>query len=726
MKNARRAGVRGLAITAAVGLGLAGVALGAIPAAAADPIVVSNSNDSGAGSLRGAIILANTTADSVIVFDPSVTAIFSSTPMDITDDVTITGNGIANTLVYSLSSSSIFTVAAGVEVLVQQLRLDGVDSGGAGISATTDASVTVNSVQITDFATGVNVVHGSLFGNGLAAISNDIGVNWVADDATDTLDIDQTTVSSNTGDGMHLEAGEGSVDITSPTIFLNGGDGIDLTTSGPASITDAAISCSALGLVGLRLGGSGDAAVHLNGVTGSACQANGLQIDLEDTARVDGAGNGGSSNGSTAISVNLSDSSVLELTDTVVKSNPRGLDAITTGSSRLSLLGTGTEFSFNGTAPGSVGAIVLHPSGSSINEIDGAWIHANGDGDTSGPGTGIAVYDVVDDAQLIIENATIEDNQTSGTGGGVYIRDVQDDAQVTVRNSVISANRADSGGAGIYVERLGDDSSFNGSMSVIDSWIDQNEGGNATGIHVDSIYQDESADQAAFLLERSTVSNGDGGEAGILLALDPESLGSALIRDSTVSGNDGAGVVLDGANEADNAIFVIENSTITGNDRGVVLDDELEVIVDHSILDGPDGLAAADPTPLVVTTFYSIINDATPALAALFDPTTRVDLDPKLGPLADNGGPTPTHFLLAGSPAIDTGDPAFTPPPSVDQRSTPRVQHLIIDIGAVEVPFVLPATGPAPAGLLALVALFALLAGVVSRRVASRRSSTSG
>ncbi len=31
------------------------------------------------------------------------------------------------------------------------------------------------------------------------------------------------------------------------------------------------------------------------------------------------------------------------------------------------------------------------------------------DGDTSGPGPGVAVYDVIDDAQLIIENATIED-----------------------------------------------------------------------------------------------------------------------------------------------------------------------------------------------------------------------------------------------------------------------------------------------------------------------------
>src|SRR5690606_30241003 len=37
-----------------------------------------------------------------------------------------------------------------------------------------------------------------------------------------------------------------------------------------------------------------------------------------------------------------------------------------------------------------------------------------------------------------------------------------------------------------------------------------------------------------------------------------------------------------------------------------------------------------------------------------------VGVDPKLGPLADNGGATLTHLPLEGSPAIDTGDPAFT------------------------------------------------------------------
>ena len=61
-----------------------------------------------------------------------------------------------------------------------------------------------------------------------------------------------------------------------------------------------------------------------------------------------------------------------------------------------------------------------------------------------------------------------------------------------------------------------------------------------------------------------------------------------------------------------------------------------------------------------------------------------------LGPLADNGGPTMTHALLAGSPAINAGDPAAMASmggvPQFDQRGAPftRVSGGRIDIGAIE------------------------------------------
>ena len=55
--------------------------------------------------------------------------------------------------------------------------------------------------------------------------------------------------------------------------------------------------------------------------------------------------------------------------------------------------------------------------------------------------------------------------------------------------------------------------------------------------------------------------------------------------------------------------------------------------------------------------------------------------DPKLGPLAGNGGPTQTQALLTGSPAIDAADSAA---PATDQRGVSRPQGPASDIGAFE------------------------------------------
>ena len=61
----------------------------------------------------------------------------------------------------------------------------------------------------------------------------------------------------------------------------------------------------------------------------------------------------------------------------------------------------------------------------------------------------------------------------------------------------------------------------------------------------------------------------------------------------------------------------------------------------------------------------------------------RINTDPKLGPLQDNGGPTFTHLPASDSPAIDGSDPAL----SMDQRGPGfvRVVNGRADIGAVEV-----------------------------------------
>src|SRR5262249_28939345 len=71
----------------------------------------------------------------------------------------------------------------------------------------------------------------------------------------------------------------------------------------------------------------------------------------------------------------------------------------------------------------------------------------------------------------------------------------------------------------------------------------------------------------------------------------------------------------------------------------------------------------------------------------LTGPGDQINTDPELFHLQDNGGPTLTCKPLPHSPAINAGDPNFTPPPLFDQRGPAfqRVSGGRIDIGSVEV-----------------------------------------
>ena len=92
------------------------------------------------------------------------------------------------------------------------------------------------------------------------------------------------------------------------------------------------------------------------------------------------------------------------------------------------------------------------------------------------------------------------------------------------------------------------------------------------------------------------------------------------------------------------------------------------------------------------------LNFADPAGANSCGPSVAVTADPLLGPLADNGGPTPTMALGVGSPAIDAGAAAGSPP--VDQRGIARPQGAGVDIGAYERAAAGP--GPGPGGVAAV------------------------
>jgi hypothetical protein len=102
---------------------------------------------------------------------------------------------------------------------------------------------------------------------------------------------------------------------------------------------------------------------------------------------------------------------------------------------------------------------------------------------------------------------------------------------------------------------------------------------------------------------------------------------------------------------------------------------------------------------------YNLADDDSCGFTA---PGDLVVADAMLGPLQDNGGPTETHDLLAGSPAIDAGS-VDCPPPATDQRGAARPQGAACDIGAVE--YV-----PEPRGSVTLVAGVGFLGFLYRRR----------
>jgi hypothetical protein len=84
----------------------------------------------------------------------------------------------------------------------------------------------------------------------------------------------------------------------------------------------------------------------------------------------------------------------------------------------------------------------------------------------------------------------------------------------------------------------------------------------------------------------------------------------------------------------------------------------------------------------IVDMGYNLADDNTCKLTAV---NSQSNTNSKLGPLADNGGPTKTHALLVGSPAINKGD-CNGGTVLTDQRGVRRPQPVggVCDIGAFE------------------------------------------
>ncbi|MCH8923387.1 MAG: right-handed parallel beta-helix repeat-containing protein, partial [Planctomycetes bacterium] len=260
------------------------------------------------------------------------------------------------------------------------------------------------------------------------------------------------------------------------------------------------------------------------------------------------------------------------------------------------------------------------------------------DMDDVGNGGGIFAYN-----DVRVTNSTISDNTAGEDGGGIFAYEWPSSVTVTVTNSTISGNTAGGGGGGIFARNR---TSYEGpnttavTVTVTNSTISGNTAGGGGGGVSANTSEDNSVDVTVI---NSTISrNTAGGAGGISVSARTGNV-ALTVNESILSGNTTVGQV--------------------PQDVGENVD---SFRANHSLI----GRAASAQ----VTTGSGNISED----------------NPQLGPLADNGGPTETHALLPGSPAIDAGDPDAVAGengvPLFDQRGAPfaRVVNGRIDIGAYE------------------------------------------
>ncbi|MEM9659697.1 MAG: choice-of-anchor Q domain-containing protein, partial [Planctomycetota bacterium] len=382
------------------------------------------------------------------------------------------------------------------------------------------------------------------------------------------------------------------------------------------------------------------------------------------------------------------------------------------------------------------GAVAV--SNSVFNMSGGAGITGNSTPAGASRGGGVYAYQSVlnfSDDVLIARNRTTGSNSQ---GGAIFASQ----SEVNLTNAIVSLNETTgtgSQGGGIYVEA--------GAANISDTLLSQNNTSGA-GAWGGGLFNDggevEFYESSVILNTVSGLSSNGGGIVnlgGNLLVRDSEVsqneatwdeargggvysetglLGPDLtsIVNSTVSGNFAArrgGGVFNAGGRTELSYSTVTDNTVPFNNVGAgvaSLGSTLTTLtsLESTIVAGNNGGGAVPGTDIdfvdgdfensFLSLGYNLVGTGD-ALPAFDQPGDQINvLDPMLEPLADNGGPTRTHALMEGSPAINAGNPNFDPndfdpPLEFDQRGAPfaRVNQGRIDIGAFESDF--STTGPA-------------------------------
>lgn len=300
------------------------------------------------------------------------------------------------------------------------------------------------------------------------------------------------------------------------------------------------------------------------------------------------------------------------------------------------------------------------PANGNLQILGDVTLMGDGAGRTIIDGGGLGgIFYIPSGATVQIQDVTLRNGRSRGAGGAIH-----NQGDLTLLRTILTGNSSVAGAVGSGQGGAIVSDGNNQSLTILDSTISGNTaqgagGGIAAGGQV-------SLSNVTVAGNRSTANLG----GGLYFFSDIR----ATINNATVAGNSAA--VKGGGILVETALFIgvspkVTNSIIAGNTAPLA----------------PDCAGGLD-------TSYDLVGNGADCLgpsAANHDKvgTAASPIDPRLGPLAGNGGPTPTLALLAGSPAINAGNPS-TPGSgtgacaATDQRDTRRPGATTCDIGAFE------------------------------------------
>jgi RHS repeat-associated protein len=293
------------------------------------------------------------------------------------------------------------------------------------------------------------------------------------------------------------------------------------------------------------------------------------------------------------------------------------------------------------------------------------------------------VFSINSSITVTIEGLTIKDGKTTGSNHGAGIFSA---GNLTLDHVNVIGNHAyDTGtGGGLY---------SSGSVTIIGSTFEDNHANHGGGAFI------HTSGSVAVSITNSAFTDNKavGGSGGGIFIWGAGSTLTSYITNSTFSGNE-ADTNTGGLRAQGGGTTVITNSTFTKNyaiQEGGLSAYDASFQIHNSIIAGNSdngSTAMADAAGNISSiSSNNLVSSAVPV--SLKDANDYITTNPKLAPLGDYGGPTKTHALLPGSPAIDRGSNTYGA--TTDQRgfarnaddtATANNAEETVDIGAFELP----------------------------------------